>query len=94
MNAARRSWAVLFADIDNFRFYNQRHGHLGGDHALEQVAQIITSNVRPKDLTARFGGEEFCVLLPDTLAATPNWSPSASRRGRQGAGGPTRSRSP
>lgn len=68
MSAARRSWAVIFADIDNFRFYNQRHGHLGGDHALEHVAQIITSNVRPKDLTARFGGEEFCVLLPDTLA--------------------------
>ncbi|HEY5879533.1 MAG TPA: GGDEF domain-containing protein [Nakamurella sp.] len=69
MSAARRSWAVIFADIDNFRFYNQRHGHLGGDHALEHVAAIINSNVRPKDLIARFGGEEFCVLLPDTLAA-------------------------
>lgn len=69
MSAARRSWAVIFADIDNFRFYNQRHGHLGGDNALEHVAQIITSNVRPKDLTARFGGEEFCILLPDTIAA-------------------------
>jgi len=69
MSAARRSWAVIFADIDNFRFYNQRYGHLGGDHALEHVAQIITSNVRPKDLIARFGGEEFCVLMPDTLGA-------------------------
>ena len=68
LNAGGRPWAVLFADIDNFRFYNQRHGHLGGDHALELVARIITTHVRPKDIIARFGGEEFCVLLPDTLA--------------------------
>jgi diguanylate cyclase len=66
LNTAGRSWAVLFADIDNFRFYNQRHGHLGGDRALALVAQIITTHVRPKDIIARFGGEEFCVLLPDT----------------------------
>ncbi len=70
LGAAGRSWAVLFADIDNFRFYNQRHGHLGGDQALELVAQIIRARVRPKDITARFGGEEFCVLLPDTTAAS------------------------
>lgn len=68
LNSAGRSWAVLFADIDHFRFYNERHGHLGGDHALNLVAQVLTANVRPKDLTARFGGEEFCVLLPDTVA--------------------------
>ncbi|MET0862731.1 MAG: GGDEF domain-containing protein [Nakamurella sp.] len=70
LNSGGHPWAVLFADIDNFRFYNQRHGHLGGDDAIHLVAQIITSKVRPKDVTARFGGEEFCVLLPETLAAT------------------------
>ena len=69
LNAAGRPWAVLFADIDNFRFYNQRHGHLGGDHALELVARIITTYVRPKDIIARFGGEEFCMLLPDTVSS-------------------------
>lgn len=69
LNTAGRPWAVLFADIDNFRFYNQRHGHLGGDHALELVARIITTYVRPKDIIARFGGEEFCVLLPDTVSS-------------------------
>jgi diguanylate cyclase (GGDEF)-like protein len=70
LSSGGRSWAVLFADIDNFRFYNQRHGHLGGDHALEMVARIITTHVRPKDIIARFGGEEFCVLLPDTVVET------------------------
>ena len=37
---------------------------------MNLVAQVLTANVRPKDITARFGGEEFCVLLPDTVAAT------------------------
>ena len=70
LNSAGRSWAVLFADIDHFRLYNERHGHLGGDHALNLVAQILTTNVRPKDIIARFGGEEFCALLPDAVAET------------------------
>ena len=70
LNTGGHPWAVLFADIDNFRFYNQRHGHLGGDQAITLVAQIITTRVRPKDVTARFGGEEFCVLLPDTSSTT------------------------
>ena len=70
LNSGGHPWAVLFADIDNFRFYNQRHGHLGGDEAIHLVAQIITARVRPKDVTARFGGEEFCVLLPETSSET------------------------
>ena len=70
LNATGSPWGVLFADIDNFRFYNERYGHLGGDNALTLVSQIITAHLRPRDITARFGGEEFCVLLPDTQART------------------------
>ena len=70
LNGVGGSWAVLFADIDNFRCYNERYGHLGGDRALTLVAQVITAHIRPKDIIARFGGEEFCVLLPDTQART------------------------
>jgi diguanylate cyclase (GGDEF)-like protein len=86
LNTAGRSWAVLFADIDNFRFYNQRHGHLGGDRALALVAQIITTHVRPKDIIARFGGEEFCVLLPDTTIGTAE---QIAERVRAGVGSET-----
>ncbi len=70
MNAAGGSWAVVFADIDNFRRYNEVHGHLGGDTAIGLVADLLDAHVRPTDIIARFGGEEFCVLLPDTAAAT------------------------
>jgi diguanylate cyclase (GGDEF)-like protein len=86
LSAAGGSWAVLFADIDHFRFYNQRHGHLGGDEALELVAQIISARIRPKDIIARFGGEEFCVLLPET---SPNTAAQVAERVRVAVGNET-----
>ncbi|MGN6162508.1 MAG: diguanylate cyclase [Marmoricola sp.] len=60
-----RPWAVLFADLDHFKAFNDRWGHLGGDEALSAVAKAMTSQLRARDLAARFGGEEFCVFLPD-----------------------------
>jgi diguanylate cyclase (GGDEF)-like protein len=58
--------AVLMLDVDHFKQYNDRMGHLLGDDALKAVAQALAGSVRKVDAVARFGGEEFCVVLPRT----------------------------
>ena len=56
--------AVLMLDIDHFKQINDRYGHLAGDDVLRQVAAVIRESTRSEDLVARFGGEEFVVVLP------------------------------
>ncbi len=56
----------LMLDLDNFKSYNDRYGHLVGDCLLSTVAKIIKDNVREIDIVARYGGEEFSIILPDT----------------------------
>jgi diguanylate cyclase (GGDEF)-like protein len=66
---ARRSkqpFAVLMADVDHFKSYNDTLGHPAGDDVLKRVAQILRDCTREVDLVARYGGEEFCILLPET----------------------------
>jgi diguanylate cyclase (GGDEF)-like protein len=55
-------------DIDHFKRINDRHGHLAGDEVLREVAQNIRTVCRRSDVCARFGGEEFAVILPQTSA--------------------------
>ncbi len=63
------SLALILCDIDYFKQYNDRFGHLEGDVCLQQVAQAIVKAVnRPADLVARYGGEEFAIVLPQTSA--------------------------
>jgi diguanylate cyclase (GGDEF)-like protein/PAS domain S-box-containing protein len=69
MARARRSLSplsVAILDIDHFKVYNDTHGHLAGDEVLRACAKAWDSGLRAEDTIARFGGEEFLVLLPDT----------------------------
>ncbi|HTA38445.1 MAG TPA: diguanylate cyclase [Candidatus Acidoferrales bacterium] len=60
-------FCLAIFDIDFFKGYNDRYGHLAGDKALQRVAAAIRGCLhRPRDLAARFGGEEFVIVLPDT----------------------------
>lgn len=54
---------VLICDVDHFKAVNDTHGHLTGDEALKHVASLVRGSVRESDICARFGGEEFVVLL-------------------------------
>ena len=56
--------SLLFADVDHFKEFNDRYGHLTGDRALQQMAETLVACLRPTDLIARYGGEEFAALLP------------------------------
>lgn len=61
-----RSLSLLMLDLDNFKLVNDTHGHDKGDEVLKKVAQVMKSNLRKGDFPARFGGEEFVVMLPET----------------------------
>ncbi|MBI2896650.1 MAG: GGDEF domain-containing protein [Deltaproteobacteria bacterium] len=63
---SRTSMAVLFIDLDGLREINARDGHLGGDAALCAVAESLRLTCRCTDFAARFGGDEFVVIAPDT----------------------------
>lgn len=62
-------FAVLMADVDRFKRYNDAHGHPAGDAVLKRVAAILRDTSRDVDLVARYGGEEFLIVMPETKAA-------------------------
>lgn len=66
----QQALALLMIDVDDFKAYNDRYGHLAGDEVLKRVAETMVLHARRStDLTARFGGEEFAVILPMTPLA-------------------------
>lgn len=60
------NWAVIMLDIDHFKSVNDRYGHVAGDQVLRLFAHMVRSSVRASDYFGRYGGEEFCILLPNT----------------------------
>jgi len=58
--------SLLLLDIDHFKAVNDRHGHDVGDRVLQSVAKRLSTSLRSSDLLARWGGEEFAILLPGT----------------------------
>lgn len=61
-----RRLALMMVDLDHFKAYNDRRGHLAGDRALIAVASVLQRNLRASDVVCRYGGEEFAVILPGT----------------------------
>lgn len=57
---------IVIADLDHFKRVNDTHGHLVGDNVLRVVAKVLIDNIKGKDIAARFGGEEFILILPET----------------------------
>ena len=62
--------ALIFLDLDHFKRINDCHGHLMGSECLAEVAQIMMHSVRDVDILARYGGDEFVVILPEATVAT------------------------
>jgi diguanylate cyclase (GGDEF)-like protein len=70
-------FAILLADVDHFKIFNDRYGHLAGDQALRCVADALQENTRPTDIVSRYGGEEFLIILPNT---NPQMAKSVAER--------------
>jgi diguanylate cyclase (GGDEF)-like protein len=92
----RKPLAAAIIDLDHFKRVNDDHGHDAGDRLLAAFGRLLASNLRKSDVACRYGGEEFCVLMPETDAAgarrkiavlLKRWRIESLMQGAAGAGG-------
>ena len=77
--------SLLMIDVDYFKSFNDKYGHLVGDQILREIGKIIKENVREIDIVGRYGGEEFCVVLPVTDHFGANFAAERIRVAVEGA---------
>ncbi len=77
---SREELTCLMTDIDKFKAVNDTHGHGVGDEVIKYLADVLAEHSRPNDLVARFGGEEFCIVMPSTTLGEGNRIAEAIRK--------------
>lgn len=82
----QRTFTIAMLDIDDFKIYNDTHGHHQGDKALQKIAALIKANIREVDIAARYGGEEFVIIMPETSALEASVVAERVRRAIMNAG--------